>query len=152
MAFVIKKGYQDPKRAEKEKAYQYLVSLGITMPKSDHPENLFLIGVPADADTYDKYAAAIAARTIKLFGRMLALKEPREMHERNLLAILAVNAIAFSFNHKLPAETETVLSEYLAVLTPTCFSKITAPLAMAICTGRVCSGISWVENPMRTPG
>ena len=116
MTFLIEKGYQDRQRAEKEKAYRYLASLGITMPKSDHPEDLFLIGIPIDADTYDEYAAAIVARTIKLFGRMLALKEPREIHERNLLAILAVNAIAFSFNHKLPIETETALSEYLAEL------------------------------------
>jgi hypothetical protein len=116
MAFAIKKGYQDPQRAEKEKAYQYLASLGIAAPKTSPPENLFYMGVPADADVYDAYAAAIAKRTVAFRGRALALKDPKAIEDRNFLAILAVNAIAFSFNHKLPVDTETALSEYLAEL------------------------------------
>jgi hypothetical protein len=116
MTFVIQKHYRGQDRAARQKAYKYLASLGIRAPKPKHPEDIFYMGVPADADTYDKYAAAIARRTEKIQDRLGALKTIPDLYERNFLAILSVNAIVFSFNHKLPQKTEGQLTDYLARL------------------------------------
>jgi hypothetical protein len=116
MAFEIQKHYQDPYQIERERAYQYLASLGISVPPLDHPEDLFYVGVPADADTYDEYAAAIAQRIGKIKNRLGSLQTPAEEDERNFLAILSVNALAFSFNHKLPQALDMELTGYLAKL------------------------------------
>ena len=116
MAFTIKKNYKDPHRAERKKAYQYLASLGIRVSPLDHPEDIFYVGVPADADVYDEYAEAITQRIEKIQDRLGSLQIPQEKHEQNFLAILSVNALAFSFNHKLPQGTEERLTNYLAQL------------------------------------